>query len=182
MKNREYDFLETGYNRKIIIGLFVILALVLLGYNVSEFLTIYDTPLVGASYESRLASDKWLRLVEFDSEKKNTPWGELMEPLSLDPQIQESGVEENLAVEIFLPEQRFIRDVLPALSGVIRISGSGGKIRSAVIIGNKAYYEGDTVDGFYINEISENGVYLTKGKRDWFVDAPEVSYSVDRGY
>jgi len=182
MKNREYDFLETGYNRKIIIGLFVLLGLVLLGYNISEFLAIYDTPLVGASYESRLASDKWLRLVDLDAEKKNTPWGELIENLGIESQIREAVVADDDAFERSMPEQKYESDVLPAISGVIRITGSDGKIRSAVIIGKKTYYERDTVDGFYINEINEKGIYLTKGKRDWFADAPGVSYSVDRGY
>ena len=172
---------EIGNNKKILIGMMSLLALVLLGYNTSKFLAIYDTPLVGASYESRLASDKWMRLGELDSEKKNTPWNEEIAGLTIETQMQENRVEEDVFIEKSVPEQQYARDLLPDIAGIIRISGSDSNTRSAVIVENKTYYEKDTVDGFYIKEITENGIYLTKGKRDWFIDAPRVSYSVDRG-
>jgi hypothetical protein len=173
--------LEIGNNKKIIIGVMALLALVLLGYNASEFMEIYDTPLVGASYESRLASEKWMRLGELDSQKKNTPWDEKIEGMIIEPQMQESRAEEPVSIEKSVPEQQYAMDLLPDIAGIIRISGSGSNTRSAVIVANKTYYEKDTVDGFYIKEITENGIYLTKGKRDWFIDAPGVSYSMDRG-
>jgi hypothetical protein len=181
MEKHGYDFLEIGINRKIIIGLIALLALILLGYNASEFMAIYDTPLIGASYESRLASDKWMRFSELDSEKKNTPWDEKTANLIIEPQTQGNRVEEDVSTEKPLSEPQYIRDVLPGITGIVRISGSNSNTRSAVIVENKTYYEKDTVDGFYIKEITENGIYLTKGKRDWFIDAPRVFYSLDRG-
>lgn len=172
---------EIGNNKKIIIGLIALLALVLLGYNASEFMAVYDTPLVGASYESRLASEKWMRLGELDSEKKDTPWDGKIEDIIIKPQMQENRIEEAASIEKPMPEQQYAMDRLPEIAGIIRISGSGSNTRSAVIVENKTYHEKDTVDGFYIKEITENGIYLTKGKRDWFIDAPGVSYSTDRG-
>jgi hypothetical protein len=181
MEKHEYGFLEIGINRKIIIGLIALVALVLLGYNTSAFMAIYNTPLIGASYESRLASDKWMRLGELDLEKKNTPWDEKIANMIIERQAQENRVKEDVSIEKPVPEQQYIRDVLPEIKGIVRISGSDSNTRSAVIVENKTYYEKDTVDGYYIKEITENGIYLTKGKRDWFVDAPVVSYSMDRG-
>jgi hypothetical protein len=58
---------------------------------------------------------------------------------------------------------------------------SDGKSHIAVIINNRLFYENETISGFVIKEITEKGVYLTKGERSWFVETPMVSYSVDRG-
>lgn len=172
---------EIGNQKKIITGIFLLLAVLLLGYNASEFIKPYDVPLIGASYESRLASDKWVRLEDIESNKDNTEWHEKIEYLISDKQPQAPKVEEALPIVKPAPEQSYDSEVLPSIAGTVKISKTNGSSRSAVIVEKKFYYENDTVAGFYIKEITEKGIYLTKGKRSWFIEAPKVSYSIDRG-
>jgi len=173
--------LDIGNNKKIIIGIMALLALILLGYNISKFVSLYDVPLVGASSQSRLASEKWRRLEDLDSAKKENNWAEKIESLTSEITPQEAKVEETAPVQKQAIEQHYEAEVIPEITGIIKISRADGSSRSAVIIKNKLYYENEMIEGFSIKEITEKGIFLTKGKRSLFVNAPAASFSVDRG-
>lgn len=173
--------LEIGSNKKMIIGMFVLSAIILMGYNGFKFMALYDRPLTGASLESRLASDKWGRLEDLVLNKKNINWNEYIENFIKEIPAQEVKLEETVPVVTNAQVQAQDSDILPAVTGIMQTLDSDGKSHIAVIINNRLFYENETISGFVIKEITEKGVYLTKGERSWFVETPMVSYSVDRG-
>jgi hypothetical protein len=172
---------EVTGKKKIIIGTFVLLAIVLTGYNGFKFMSLYDTPLTGSSLESRLASDKWNRLGDLLMNKENLDLNVSLEnfeqggPLpELHSEVVAQDIQPALAPVQYDPG-------LPVISGLVKTMNSEGKLRVAVFINNKLYHEHDAVEGFVIKEITDTGVNLTKGKRNWLVETPDISYSVDRG-
>jgi hypothetical protein len=173
--------LEIGSKKKLIIGMFVLSAIILMGYNGFKFMALYDKPLTGASLESRLASDKWRRLEELLLNKKNINRNEYIENFIKEIPAQEVKLEETVPVIQTTQVQAQDSDALPAITGIMNILDSDGKSRIAVIINNRFFNENETISGFVIKEITGKGIYLTKGKRSWFVETPMVSYSVDRG-
>jgi hypothetical protein len=173
--------LEIGSKKKLIIGMFLLSSIILMGYNGFKFMALYDRPLTGASLESRLASDKWGRLEELLLSKKNINWNEYIENFIKEIPAQEVKLEETVPVVTNTQVQAQDSDVLPAVTGIMNILDSDGKSHIAVIINNRFFNENETISGFVIKEITEKGIYLTKGKRSWFVETPMVSYSVDRG-
>jgi hypothetical protein len=177
--------LETESNKKLIIGIFALLAILLLGYNGYKFMSLYGVPLVGESSESRLAMGKWMRLEDFVLNKNNKTWNDNIENLIKETPLPEANVEDVhedvVPIVNTIQEQDYKRDVLPDLAGIIKTLNPDGKSVFAVIVNNKLYYKNETVAGFAIKEITEKGIYLTKGKRSWFIESPKVSYSVDRG-
>jgi hypothetical protein len=172
---------EITGKKNIIIGTFVLLAIVLTGYNGFKFMSLYDTPLTGSSLESRLASDKWNRLEDLLMNKESIDLN-----MSLENFVKETPLQELYSEVVAQDIQPALLQVpndtgLPAISGLMKTLNSEGKSRVAVFINNKLYYEHDVIEGFVIKEITDKGVNLTKGKRNWLVETPEISYSVDRG-
>jgi len=128
-----------------------------------------------------LASDKWGRLEELLLNKENINWNEYIENFIKKIPAQEVKLEETFPVVTNAQVQAQDSDILPAVTGIMQTLDSDGKSHIAVIINNRLFYENETISGFVIKEITEKGVYLTKGERSWFVETPMVSYSVDRG-
>lgn len=173
--------LEINSKKKLIIGMFVLLAVSLAGYNMNRFLSLYDRPLIGASIESRLASEKWHRLAEFMENNKTAAKIMMMNFINNAPS-QNSIPAQTIPDTQTAPAQKdYNSDMLPVISGIMRTLKSDGRSQVAVIINNKPFSENESVEGFVIKEITEKGIYLTKGKRNWFVKSPDISYSLDRG-
>lgn len=172
---------EVTGKKKIIIGTFILMAIVLTGYNGFKFMSLYDAPLTGSSLESRLASDKWNRLEDLLTNKESIDLNVSLEnfaqgtsPLELHSEVVVQDLQPALLLAPNDPG-------LPVISGLMKTLNSEGKSSVAVFINNKLYYEHDVIEGFVIKEITDRGVNLTKGKRNWLVETPETSYSVDRG-
>ena len=185
---------EFDSKKKLTIGLFVLIAIILLSYNGFRLMTLYDTPIIGASLETRLAGEKWNRLKDRLLNEKKINWEEHIDNLtglgpSVEvkvedniPPIKDSGeAKDNVPPIKVSGEQENEKVLLPVITGIIKRPGFDGNPFAAVMINNKLFYQNENIEGFVIKEITENGIYLTKGKRSWFVEAPEASYSVDRG-
>jgi hypothetical protein len=67
--------------------------------------------------------------------------------------------------------------ILPILTGLLRVSDLEGNVRSTAVFHGKRYKEKDEVQGFRIEKIAEEGVYLTKWGTNWFVPAPEGEFT-----
>jgi hypothetical protein len=162
-------------------GFFLLLALLLLGYNGSRIIALFDTPLIGVSLESRLAKEKWNRLETLVSEKKNKDWSESIEFLTRKVPLLELEVEETAHVPKAIPMEENDSEILPDIVGIIETSDLNGKWGASVIIGDKSYYEKEKVGEYMIEKISGNGIYLIKDEQSLFIEAPRVPFSVDRG-
>jgi len=165
-----------------VIGIFILLALALLGYNATKFASLYDRPLTGASRESRSASEKWGRL---EGLLKNQ--GAVTDIKHLNFKSNEASSQDVKIADVIpdvrsAPLQKEVSDdVLPVITGMLKTLKSDGRAQIAVIINNRPFSENEIVEGFLIKQITEKGIYLTKGKRNWFVKTPDISYSMDRG-
>ncbi len=68
---------------------------------------------------------------------------------------------------------------LPLVQGIIKSIDQKKKIiHRVVMIDGKGYKEGEKVNGFLIEKISDNGIYLTKHKKKWFIKIPDVKFSI----
>jgi hypothetical protein len=173
---------EIDNRLKLMTGLFLLLALLILGYNALKIIVLFDTPLIGVSLESRLAKEKWNRLETLVSEKKNKDWSKSFEFLTRKVPLVELEVEEEIApVQEAIPVEEYDREIMPEIAGIIETSGSNGKLGASVIIGDKSYYEKEKIGEYMIEKISENGIYLIKDEESLFIEAPIVPFSVDRG-
>jgi hypothetical protein len=175
---------EITGKKKVIIGTFVLLAIVLTGYNGFKFMSLYDTPLTGSSLGARLASDKWNRLEDLLMNKESADLNVFLESFVQDTPSPE--LHSETAAQAVQDAQPALLPVpndpeLPVISGLMKTLNSEGKSRVAVFINNKLYYEHDVIEGFVIKKITDKGVNLTRGKRSWQIEPPEISYSVDRG-
>jgi hypothetical protein len=70
---------------------------------------------------------------------------------------------------------------LPRLSGILQVADHQGQWRYSATMDGNVYSQKDRVHGFLIEEISARGVMLSSGKQRWFIPAPEVYYSLDKG-
>lgn len=177
--------IEIGSRLRLVTSLFVLLALILLGYNGSRLMALFDRQLIGPSSESRLASEKWNRLEALIEKNQERRWNRPVISLVKESLSRKFKAEEPApAVEVkpgpvLGVEQE--RENPPDITGILEITDSGGKLRTAAMVGGMVVYENDKVLGFLIEEISEKGITLTKGGGSWFVEAPQVPYSIDRG-
>ncbi len=69
---------------------------------------------------------------------------------------------------------------LPQLSGIIWADDADSTRRRRALIGGRGLEEGSSVDGYLVERIEEHGVTLARGRRRWFVEAPEVGFSAWR--
>ena len=68
--------------------------------------------------------------------------------------------------------------VLPVIQGMLKSIDSKGRSHRLVMIDGKVYSEKQKVNGFIIEKISDNGIYLTKHEKKWFVKIPDVKFSI----
>ena len=70
---------------------------------------------------------------------------------------------------------------LPQLSGILKVANNKGLWHYSVVMDGKVYSAKDYIHEFFIEEISSRGIALSCGKQRWFIPAPEVYYSLDKG-
>ena len=175
--------LKAGNRLKLITGLFILLAVIIVGYSGVNLSLLYDAPLIAASAESKLANEKWNRLETFKSRKKDTDWNKSAALL-----IREENIPEQKPVaETSIPVQetedivRYEKETLPVISGIIISSDSDGNTEASAIINSNIYTKNREVAGYMITEITESSVILTKNRKRYHLDVPAVPYSVDQG-
>jgi len=173
---------EINNKKKLVTGSFILLAVVLLGYNTIRLASLYDRPLIGASRESRSASEKWGRLEGLLKNQGAVTDTKHLNFKSSEASSQDAKIADVIPDVRIAPVQKEVSDdVLPVVTGMLKTLKSDGRAQIAVIINNRPFSENEVVEGFLIKQITEKGIYLTKGKRNWFVKTPEIFYSMDRG-
>ncbi|MFO7688643.1 MAG: hypothetical protein R6V60_21390 [Desulfobacterales bacterium] len=69
---------------------------------------------------------------------------------------------------------------LPRLSGIIRVTSDQGHHLYSALVEGRLYSARHYIFDFLIEEISSDGILLSRGGRRWFIAAPEVYYSINR--
>jgi hypothetical protein len=162
------------------IGAWVLAALIVLGVNGLNLTNLLDQPLLGNSKEVKGIRRQWKLLEQLSSlaikEAKAVAEVDLdsvfakFEPLSTlnvwdsDIEVGETKAEES-------------GPILPVLTGLLSVSDLEGNVESTAVFYGKRYKEKDEIQGFRIEKIAEEGVYLTKWGTNWFVPAPEGEFT-----
>ena len=172
--------ITVGDKQRSFIGAWVLAALVILGVNGLNLTNLLDQPLLGNSREVKGIRRQWKLLEQLSSlaikEARAVADVDLdrvfskFEPVSVlnlwDPDSKpEAGEEEESG------------PILPVLTGILTVSDLEGTVRSTAVFSGKRYREADQVQGFRIEKIAEEGVYLTKWGTNWFVPAPEGEFT-----
>lgn len=164
-----------GSKKRLFLGSWILVALLLTGYNGATLISLFNPPLVKHSDEVKLASRKWQQLKE-----KTSFASKILKDFDLDlilskfvPGYHEQGIKGTRAQKLNGESE------LPLLAGIMRLSDVHGNKRLLAVIDGKAYVEGEQVKGFTIQNITEKGVGLTKVGTSWFIQAPEVYFSMD---
>jgi hypothetical protein len=166
--------------RRSFIGAWVLGALLVLGHNGLNMTNLLDQPLLGHSQEVKGIRRQWTLLEQLGSlairEAKAVADVDLDRVFSrFDPVVildvwdtdPVAGKEEG---EKSGP-------ILPYLTGILTVSDLEGNVRSTAVIDGKRYKEKDEVQGYKIEKIAEEGVYLTKWGTNWFVPAPKGEFT-----
>lgn len=170
----------SGSRPRLVVGCWLLAALLLAGHNGSKLATLLGMPVSGQSAQVKLASEKWRQL----QDKMSQTVKEMADKIDLDLAFtkfsahfehQKSNDLDSEVVQENRPEPQ-IRH-LPKLSGILRRMDINGNVYALAVIEGRRFQEKDTVREFRIQKIEEKGVVLAKGGRRWFLKTPEVSYS-----
>jgi len=171
-----------GSKKSLFAGSLVLAALLLVGYNGFNLISLFNPSLVGRSVEVKLASQKWQQLKERSAlATKNALDFDLALILSkVLPGFQEM---EKTASKTPVGEgegKNAIETKLPPLAGIMGVTDVHGREQLLAVIEGAAHPEKARVQDYTIKEITQKGIVLTKNGKDWFVPAPEVYFSLDR--
>jgi hypothetical protein len=172
--------ITVGDKQRSFIGAWVLAALIVVGVNGLNLTNLLDQPLLGNSREVKGIRRQWKLLEQLNSlaikEAKAVAGVDLdrlfsrFEPLSVLKGWDTGTESEEVQAEESGP-------ILPTLTGILSVSDLEGNVRSTALFEGGRYKEKDQVQGFRIEKIAEEGVYLTKWGTNWFVPAPAGKFS-----
>jgi len=157
-------------------------AFIFLGYNGFVLASLFSPSLVGRSKETRLASQKWLRL----ENKISLIMKEAVDNIDLKPIVSNFASDKRVVkkqsphpeAQINEFEGKF-ESKPPVLTGIMKILDAQGNQRSFALIEGKILMEKDSVRGFNVQKVTNKGVVLTKRGKTWFIPTPKVYFSLD---
>jgi len=152
----------------------------LIGYHSSMLMTLLSPPIAGRSMEIKLASQKWRQLQNIISQGSEAS----TEVIDLDKALMGSWAKSDekgpkppdISSEADKRDQQTIIR-LPTLSGILRNTDIHGHATATAVIDGQWLKVDDTILGFKIQKIQEDGVTITSKGQSWFLSAPEVSFS-----
>ena len=146
----------SGSWQRLVLSCWLIVALVLIGYNSSKLMTLLSPPIAGRSMEVRLASQKWRQLqnsidrgseeftkiIDLDMALLGIPTN----PADNIPKLSDISSDENKKVQ---PSEI----QLPILSGILRNTDIHGRAYATAVIDGHRLLENDRIQGFTIQKI-----------------------------
>jgi hypothetical protein len=172
--------ITVGDKQRSFIGAWVLGALLILGVNGLNLTNLLDQPLLGNSQEVKGIRRQWRLLEQLSSlaikEAKAVADVDLDSVFSRFEPFSVLNIWDSDTGQAEVREEKS-GPILPFLTGIITISDLEGNARSTAVFNGKRYEEKDEVQGFRIEKIAEEGVYLTKWATNWFVPAPEGEFT-----
>lgn len=180
--------------KRLMMGGWVLAALLIFAYNAQLAATVLELPLPSHSREAKMAMQKARQLERYSAEKKAAEESKdfsiqkITSALDrgLKKNSQKMSMEEQ-PVEIKKPEEdkeilKGIKKeeviILPVLTGIVQVFDAEGKGRLLASLDGDVYQENEFVKAFRIQQITEKGVTLAKGNRIWQIKAPIVNFSI----
>ena len=88
-----------------------------------------------------------------------------LEPAAIQEETQKSPVKK-------------VEPKLPVLTGIVKSFDVYGKIRLLAMLDGLVLSEQETINEFKVEKITEKGITLKKGKQSWYIQVPEVAFSL----
>jgi len=176
-----------GNPKRLIIGLWVLAALLILWYNAAAMTSLLDKPLPSLSPEARSTIAKWQRLENHMALRLK----QVINPQEIEKILARFDVKK---IKTILPAKKSEpkptaakkiepvkkKDVkLPALNGIVAVYGTDGKVVYLAVIDGQTREEKSSIGEFVLEKIDAKGVLLAQGKENWFIPAPKVEFSMD---
>lgn len=160
--------------RRSLIGCWALAALLLVGYNLNGLSRLADPSSLPPSRDLRDIRRQWQEL-----EDSAVQAGKQI--------IDQLDFERILA--LFKPglEDRFEGSQpteqgsgLPELTGILRISDVKGNIQTFAVLEGERYRKGETLQGYTVRDLTEQGVVLEREGETWSLPVPKGRFSVVR--
>lgn len=177
----------SGKIRRGLIGLWVLAALFVAGYNGVFLTTLLEKPLPSLSAEARATIAKWQRLEDQAAARLK----EFLDPGEIRKLVAKIDFKKTTAVPETPKRAPVLTTVrkpapvlkkavaLPVLNGIVAVYGTNGEVAYLAVIDGKTRKEKNSIGEFVLEKIEAGGVVLARGKRSWFVQAPTVDFSMD---
>jgi hypothetical protein len=171
-----------SHDSRMYIAGWLLAALLLVGVNLLKLSQLTLQPMIGGSATVNSLRLKMIQFDELLSERKMESEARRDQPVMLaqlpkalppsKPPLPSIPAEEPLPSGL---------QPLPRLSGILQVADHKGRWRYSAVMDGNVYLEKDRVQEFLVEEISSRGIVLSRAKQRWFIPAPEVYYSLDKG-
>jgi len=176
-----------GNPKRLIIGLWVLAALLILWYNAAAMTSLFDKPLPGLSPDARATIAKWQRLESHIAMRLK----DVVDLQEIEKIFARIGYDKTDAVlpakktesrpkPVQKPKQIKKKKIeLPSLNGILAVYGTDGDVVYLAVIDGMTREKNSKVGEFVIESIDAKGILLAQDTESWFVPAPTVEFSVD---
>ena len=174
-----------GTRNQIFIGLWVIAGLAVVGMNGFALMSLMDQPLAGYSAGVRqvnLGFQQYRRLLNAETMDLSSGMDRLVQRFA----IKAPMVESQEASDKRQPPMKVEKKVksppvtLPVLAGIVTSRRASGEEYRLALLNDGLFSEGDMLKNFTIRKISGDGVLVAKGKKTWFLQRPDIAYSLSQ--
>lgn len=163
-------------------------ALMILWYNAVAMTSLLDQPLAGLSPQARETITKWQRLeLQIESQLKDK-----LSIAEMDKYLSAIDIEKvkailpakktkpkTVAVKRTTKPVRKKEIVLPKLNGIVTIHDAAGKTSYLAVVDGITREEKSRIGDFTLERIDASGILINQEGESWFIDTPQVAFSVD---
>jgi hypothetical protein len=175
-----------GDTKKMIMGGWILAALIVLAYNGSQFASLLAPPVTGYSHEVRSVIGKRHQMDAQIAAAKQS-----MTPLDLTwlatgvdrpPDKKEAENTEPAPPLASAADAPVTKEEmqLPRLQGIFQTSDIQGHLKRRAVLDGNLFKEKDRIGNFTVQQISDKGVLLTNDRGRWFLQPPDVPFSFAR--
>lgn len=174
----------SGSRQRLCTGGWFLAALVLLGLNASQFMSLEQQPLVGYSQTVKMLQ---IKLQDFDKLLATGVFSlkdriDLIETGARSLTNHKAGRGPGTASaqnSAQIPDAT--ENVLPTLTGIMQALDPRGAIYYRAVLNGRVCRVRDKIDEFTVVKISPGGVVVRRAGRNWTLDSPTPYYSSDQG-
>jgi hypothetical protein len=175
--------IKIGTRKRLCIGGWILIALLLVGFNGFKLMAFFNPELPGQSRSVKEAMKKWRQL----ENRGPAPIVEAIDTINLNiafakyTPVSPTQKKEAPTRRRKVSKEETNNIKLPKLTGILKTADAHGNARSIAVINGEYIGEGESVLGFKVEKISEEGVILMREGARFSVPAPKIKYSLDQG-
>lgn len=181
----------TGDTKRLLIGIWILAALITLAYSGQALLVLFSPPIMGYSstVKSVILKKQQLAAMMAETESAEAKADLLTIAAGLDKttpleEEEEEEEEESIRMPPLMPSANPVSfdqaPKPPLLRGVFRTMDSRGKMYLRALLDSELLAENDRIGDFTVQRISEKGVLLTKESVSLFLPSPDVPFCLTR--